>query len=49
MRAERHSIVWQMLLPIPVVCGTALLAAAILLPPVVSDHAVESAVGSASA
>jgi methyl-accepting chemotaxis protein len=47
MRTERHSIIWQMLLPIPIVSGIALLAAAILLPPVVSDHAVESAVDSA--
>ena len=47
MRTERHSIIWQMLLPIPVVSGLALVAAAILLPPVVSDNAVESAVQSA--
>src|SRR5258708_4488525 len=47
MRSERHSIIWQMLLPIPIVSGLALVAAAILLPPVVSENAVESAVESA--
>jgi methyl-accepting chemotaxis protein len=47
MRTERHSIIWQMLLPIPIVSGLALVAAAILLPPVVSANAVESAVESA--
>src|SRR5713226_9727956 len=47
MRSERHSIIWQMLLPIPIVSGLALVTAAILLPPVVSENAVESAVESA--
>jgi len=47
MRSERHSIIWQMLLPIPIVSGLALVAAAILLPPRVSENAVESAVESA--
>ena len=44
MRTKRRSIIWQMLLPIPIVSGLALAAAAFLLPPVVSDNAVESAV-----
>jgi methyl-accepting chemotaxis protein len=47
MRTERHSIIWQMLLPIPIVSGVALAAAAILLPPVVSQNAVDSAIESA--
>jgi methyl-accepting chemotaxis protein len=47
MRVNRHRIIWQMLLPIPIVSGLALAAAALLLPPVVSEDAVESAVQSA--
>jgi methyl-accepting chemotaxis protein len=49
MLGNRHRIIWQILLPIPIVSGLALLAAAILLPPVVSQDAVENAVQSARA
>jgi methyl-accepting chemotaxis protein len=44
---ERRSIVWRMLLPIPIVSSVAFLAAWLLVPTVVSDNAVESAVETA--
>jgi methyl-accepting chemotaxis protein len=47
MRVNGHRIIWQMLLPIPIVSGLAFAAAWILLPPLVSDDAVESAVEAA--
>ena len=40
----KRSIVWQMLLPIPVICGVAIIGAAFLVPPLVAGDAVESAV-----
>jgi methyl-accepting chemotaxis protein len=46
-RTEGRSIIWQMLLPIPIVSGLAILGAWFLLPPLVSEHAVDSAVESA--
>lgn len=43
----RHSIAWQMILPIPVVTVVALLLAWLLLPSVVGEHAVDGAIQSA--
>ena len=43
----RHSIAWQMILPIPVVTVVALLLAWLLLPSFVAQHAVEGAIQSA--
>jgi methyl-accepting chemotaxis protein len=39
----KHSVVWQMLLPIPVISGIAIAAAAYLVPPIIANDAVESA------
>ncbi|MGQ0681672.1 methyl-accepting chemotaxis protein [Bradyrhizobium sp.] len=43
----RHSIAWQMILPVPVVTVVALLLAWLLLPSVVAQHAVDGAIQSA--
>jgi methyl-accepting chemotaxis protein len=43
----RHSIAWQMILPIPAVMVLALLLAWFLLPPLVAEHATATAVQSA--
>jgi methyl-accepting chemotaxis protein len=43
----RHSIAWQMILPIPVIIVAALLLAWFLLPSLVAQHAVEGAIQSA--
>src|SRR5579875_2659469 len=42
-----HSIVWKMLLPIPLVCGAAIAAAAFLVPPLIAGDATESALAEA--
>jgi len=39
----KHSVVWQMLLPIPIVSGIAIAAAAYFVPPLIASDAVESA------
>jgi len=43
----KRSIVLQMLLPVPVICGLAIIAAAFLVPPLVASDAVESALADA--
>jgi methyl-accepting chemotaxis protein len=43
----RHSIAWQIILPIPVVTLLALLLAWLLLPSLIAQHAVDGAVQSA--
>ncbi len=45
----KQSIVWQILLPIPLVCGVAIIAAAFLLPPLIARHTVEDAIEAARA
>jgi methyl-accepting chemotaxis protein len=42
-----HSIVWKMLLPIPLICGLAIAAAAFLVPPLIASDAIESALAEA--
>lgn len=42
-----HSIVWKMMLPIPLICGAAIAAAAFLVPPLVAGDAIESALAEA--
>ena len=44
MSAMKRSIVWQMLLPVPVICSVAIIAAAFLVPRLVAADAVENAV-----
>ena len=41
----KHSVVWQMLLPIPIVSGIAIAAAAYFVPPLIASDAVEKAGG----
>jgi methyl-accepting chemotaxis protein len=43
----KHSVVWQMLLPIPIVSGIAIAAAAYFVPPLIASDAVESALAEA--
>jgi methyl-accepting chemotaxis protein len=40
----KKSIVWQMLLPVPVISGLAIIGAAVLVPPLIASDAVDSAV-----
>ncbi|HWI27998.1 MAG TPA: methyl-accepting chemotaxis protein [Stellaceae bacterium] len=43
----KRSIVWQILVPIPLVCGVAIGAAALLVPPLIAHDAVNNAVDQA--
>ncbi len=40
----KRSIAWQILLPIPVISGIAIIGAALLVPPLIASDAVESAI-----
>jgi HAMP domain-containing protein len=43
----KHSVIWQMLLPIPIVSGIAIAAAAYFVPPLIASDAIESALAEA--
>src|SRR5690348_5687 len=45
--AMKRSIVTQMLLPVPIICGVTIIAAAFLVPPLVASDAVDSALADA--